>query len=240
MYRYPPGDGFPLPFGGRPSLLGSSSSRCGFTFLAVRLLPRQTASGFPCFPIVRCDEGGCLLCPRATVPSRMPHQCFRSSYLLTVGRPLAHAVVLVSHHPTVKGYWGLIRDSLTFTRLVFSLPVAPVMAGRSWAFPSTSHPAVTDSAWEGWGWAVGTRPDQSHWSLTYLDFHVVPSAPFRVGYCPICPVMDSRCLSTGSLRFLGLLFPLRDSALLTVGLLAGGADDAPCSRPHRGCHGPLL
>jgi len=224
MYRYPPGDGFPLPFGGRPSLLGSSSSRCGFTFLAVRLLPRQTASGFPCFPIVRCDEGGCLLYPRATVPSRMPHQCFRSSYLLTVGRPLAHTVVLVSHHPTVKGYWGLIRDSLTFTRLVFPLPVAPVMAGRSWAFPSTSHPAVTDSAWEGWGWAVGTRPDQSHWSLTYLDFHVVPSAPFRGGYDRtsgpflIRPVMDSRCLSAGGFRFLDHRFPLRYSALLTVGL----------------------
>lgn len=240
MYLYPPGDGFPLPFGGRPSLLGSSCSRCGFTFLAVRLLPRQTASGFPCSPIVRCDEGGCLLYPRATVPSRMPHQCFRSSYLLTVGRPLAHAVVLVSHHPTVKGYWGLIRDSLTFTRLVFPLPVAPVMAGRSWAFPSTSPPAVTDSAWEGWGWAVGTRPDQSHWSLTYLDFHVVPSAPFRVGYHPICPVMASRCLSTGSLRFLGLLCPLRDSAFLTVGVLGVGANDAPSSRPHRDFHVSLL
>ncbi len=52
--------------------------------------------------------------------------------------------------------------------------------------------------------------------------------------------MDSRCLSTGSLRFLGLLCPLRDSALLTVGLLAAGEDDAPCARPHRGCHVPLL
>jgi hypothetical protein len=58
------------------------------------------------------------------------------------------------------------------------------------------------------------------------------SAAFRRGYCPICPVMSSRCLSAGSLRFLRHLVPTG-----AFGLPYGRLTQAAL-RPHWGCHVP--
>ena len=53
------------------------------------------------------------------------------------------------------------------------------------------------------------------------------SAPFRVGYYPICPV--ARCLAAGSIRFLGDLVPARASVRLTASLLAEPDSDGVTS-----------
>lgn len=53
------------------------------------------------------------------------------------------------------------------------------------------------------------------------------SAPFRVGYCPICPV--ARRLAAGSVRFLGGPVPARVSGRLAASLLAAPGPDGVTS-----------
>jgi hypothetical protein len=82
--------------------------------------------------------------------------------------------------------------------------------------------------------------------------HLPTSAPFRVrAAARIRPVMHgtgegpvvavvSRCLSAAGIRFLGIRFPPRDSAFLTVGLpstsarTTTGLPRSACMRPSRG------
>ena len=62
---YPPGYGFPVPFGGRHSLLGSSCARCGvgpsFRRSSGLLAEARPQRGCRVPHQMRCDGGGCLL-----------------------------------------------------------------------------------------------------------------------------------------------------------------------------------
>lgn len=133
---------FPLPFGYRHSLLGPSCSRPGDR-PSSRSAHRpakagRTPSGFPRSTQLRHDRVGCPLYPG-------------DGGVLPVGGSLSdrHPPLRCgqSLHPAgIFRLAGPKRDeassggSLTFTRPVFPLPVAPGRIGDSWASSSSSAP----------------------------------------------------------------------------------------------------
>jgi hypothetical protein len=150
--------GFPLPFGDRRWLLGSSCARWGAgpsLRSAYRTLAVRTPAGFPRSTRVRYDRGGCPLNSGTAMLSR-----------LTMGlqpapaasqRPVLHPAGAI--HRRGSRSRGIIRGSLAFTRPVFPLPVTPGWNRGPWASPSSSTPRRYRRRMSKWGRALSTGPE---------------------------------------------------------------------------------
>jgi hypothetical protein len=118
---------------------------------------RRTPTGFPRSTRVRYDRGRCPLNSGTAMLSR-----------LTMGvqpapaasqRPVLHPAG-ASHRRGPRSR-SIIRGSLTFTRPVFPLPVAPGWNGSPWASPPGSTPRRYRRRMPEWGRALSTDPELS-------------------------------------------------------------------------------
>ena len=149
--------GFLLPFGHRPSLLGSSCSRPGTgpsSRSADRAPKVRTRTGFPRSAPSRYDRSGCLLDPGTAVlswPDAVPGQRLP----LPSGQSLSPRNLLPSRGYSITGHQ---RRFTRFTRPACPSPVTPGWDQDLRAFPCAPPPplpATHDRAGPG----MSTRPE---------------------------------------------------------------------------------
>ena len=150
---YPPGYGFPAPFGRRHSLLGSSCPRCGIgpSFRRSSGLPdaRLDRNGIAAFRTSEKRSGWVLPLLRGRgVPAR-------NTVRIRVMQGASPC--FVAHHRLANHLVGdfpsrsLVGSSLAFTRPIFPSPGSPGWFGSALGFtPLLSH-ASLPGACMGWG-----------------------------------------------------------------------------------------
>jgi hypothetical protein len=139
-------------FSGHPAPAGELGLPCGRLTERLRV---RTPTGFPRSTRVRHDRGGCPLNSGTAMLSRLmlgPQPAPAASQ-----RPVLHPAG--STHRRGPRSRSIIRDSLTFTRPVFPLPVAPGWNRGPWASPSSSTPRRYRRRMSKWGRALSTGPE---------------------------------------------------------------------------------
>ena len=140
----------------------------------------RTATGFPCFALVRCDR--CRAPPIPRDRGALMADIETSATTAASQRRVLFPGLLPS--PGVLGNEAC-RGSLLFTLPVFPLPVTSGWNTGPWAFSRASHPAVASDACQERGRALSTRPeltvDHSTLHFGYLThpvrLHVAPRSP---------------------------------------------------------------
>ena len=170
MAPYPAGYEFPVPFGGRPSLLGSSCPRRGICLPCGRLtagrhremIPGRPRRDFRVPHDERCDRGGCLLCAGAEVSAAGPMEPRFVRPRRRLPPPGSSPIAAVS----AIGYGSSLHHDALCRRFNRSpvrsspRPDFPDGWGCPWAFIRASHRPVTGTACWMWrqSWTLLTDP----------------------------------------------------------------------------------
>lgn len=138
--------GFPLPFGHRRSLLGSSCARRGFGFPHGQPTSRNYAAGI---------RRGCHV-PHETDTTGEGALCTPGTVVRSRPAKFPRAAPVASQRPAPTSRWNIPSgesandEASTKVHAIhpsgLPQPVAPGWNGNPWAFPRASHPAVTRDA----------------------------------------------------------------------------------------------